>query len=115
MLNGRNSYTKTDPDATLMRLQAGQLLPAYNIIEESENQFIVNYPIHQTSSETNEFVPHIKALAHFTEQSPQNVIGAAAYGSEEKYTYLQEHGLGNYLKILGDILCKESQVQKHPL
>ena len=86
LLNGRNSYSKTDPDATFMRLKDGQLLPAYNIIEGSENQFIVNYTIHQTSSETNEFVAHIEELARFSEQPPQNLIGDAAYGSEENYT-----------------------------
>ena len=64
-------------------------------IEGSENQFIVNYTIDQTSSETSEFVPDIKGLARFSEQSPENVFGAAAYGSEENYSYLQEHGLGN--------------------
>ena len=78
-----------------MRLQAGQLHPAHNLIEGSENQFIVNYTIHQTSSQTNEFVPPIKELARFTEQSPQNVIRDAANGREEHYTNLQEHGLAN--------------------
>ena len=78
LLNGRNSYSKTDPDATFMRLKDGQLLPASNIIEGSENQFIVNYTIHQRSNETNEFVAHIKELARFTKQRPENVIGDAA-------------------------------------
>ena len=48
LLNGRNSYSKTDPDATFMRMKDGQLLPAYTIIDGSENQFIVNYTIDQT-------------------------------------------------------------------
>ena len=56
---GCQSCSKTDPDATFMALKDGQLLPASNIIEGSENQLIVNYTIHQTSSETNEFVAHI--------------------------------------------------------
>ena len=78
-----------------MRLQAGHLHPAHNLIERSKNQFIVNYTIHQTSSQTNEFVPPIKQLARFTEQSPQNVIRDAANGREEHYTNLQEHRLAN--------------------
>ena len=95
MLNGPNSYAKTDPDATFMRLKAGQLHPAYNLIEGRKNQFIVNHTIHQTSSQPNEFVPPIKQPARFTEQSPQNVIRDAANGREEHYTNLQEHGLAN--------------------
>ena len=114
LLNGRQSYSKTDPDATFMPLKDGQLLPAYNIIEGSENQFIVNYTIHQTSNETNEFVPHIKELARFTKQSPENVIGDAAYGSEENYTYLQEHGLGNYLKYSGIYFEKRAKYKNTP-
>jgi transposase len=114
LLNGRNSYSKTDPDATFMRMKDGQLLPAYNIIEGSENQFIVNYTIHQTLGETNEFVPHIKELARFTEQRPKNVIGDAAYGSEENYTYLQEHGLGNYLKYSGIYFEKSAKYKENP-
>ena len=114
LLNGRNSYSKTDPDATFMRMKDGQLLPAYNIIEGSENQFIVNYTIHQTLGETNEFVPHIKELARFTEQRPKNVIGDAAYGSEENYTYLQEHGLGNYLKYSGIYFEKSAKSKENP-
>ena len=114
LLNGRNSYSKTDPDATFMRMKDGQLLPAYNIIEGSENQFIVNYTIHQTLGETNEFVPHIKELARFTEQRPKNLIGDAAYGSEENYTYLQEHGLGNYLKYSGIYFEKSAKSKENP-
>ena len=114
LLNGRNSYSKTDPDATFMRMKDGQLLPAYTIIEGSENQFIVNYTIHQTLGETNEFVPHIKELARFTEQRPKNLIGDAAYGSEENYTYLQEHGLGNYLKYSGIYFEKSAKYKENP-
>ena len=62
ILNGRRSYSKTDTDATFMRLKDDQLVPAYNIIHGTENQFIVNYTIHQTAGETNEFVKHIKQL-----------------------------------------------------
>ena len=114
LLNGRNSYSKTDPDATGMRMKDGQLLPTYNIIEGSENQFIVNYTIHQTSGEAKEFVPHIKELARFTEQRPKNVIGDAAYGSEENYTYLQENGLGNYLKYSGIYFEKSAKSKENP-
>lgn len=92
LLNGRNSYSKTDPAATFMRLKDGQLHPAYNIIAGIETQFIVKYTIQQKSSEPSEFVPHIKGLVRFSEQSPENVVGAAAYGREEYYSYLQGTG-----------------------
>lgn len=53
ILNGRNSYSKTDKDATFMRDKEDQLLPEYNVIAGTEEQFIVNYSISQNSSETN--------------------------------------------------------------
>ena len=50
ILNGRNSYSKTDHDATFMRMKDdhmknGQLKPTYNVQISSSNQYIVNYSI----------------------------------------------------------------------
>jgi transposase len=101
ILKGRKSYSKTDPDATFMRLKDDQLMPAYNIIHGTENQFIVNYTIHQAAGETNEFVKHIKQLKRFSSKMPKNAIGDATYGSEENYDYLTKHNIGNYLKYTG--------------
>ncbi len=47
ILNDRNSYSKTDTDATFMRMKEdhmrnGQLKPGYNVQMSSSNQFIVN-------------------------------------------------------------------------
>jgi len=48
ILNGRNSYSKTDPDATFMRMKEdhmknGQLKAGYNVQLSSSNQYIVDY------------------------------------------------------------------------
>jgi len=47
ILQGRNSYSKTDPDATFMRIKEdymrnGQLKPAYNVQISTNDQFITN-------------------------------------------------------------------------
>ena len=47
----RNSYSKTDPDATFMRMKEdamnnGQTKPGYNVQIATENQFITNYGIY---------------------------------------------------------------------
>ncbi len=57
ILGERNSYSKTDPDATFMRMKEdhmknGQLKPAYNVQISSNNQFIVNYSLHQATTDT---------------------------------------------------------------
>lgn len=53
----RNSYSKTDPDATFMRMKEdamknGQLKPAYNVQISTENQIITNYGIYQRPGDT---------------------------------------------------------------
>lgn len=53
ILGARNSYSKTDPDATFMRMKEdhmlnGQLKPGYNVQISTSNQFIVNYTITTT-------------------------------------------------------------------
>ncbi len=47
-LGERNSYSKTDPDATFMRMKEdamknGQTKPGYNLQIGTENQFIIDF------------------------------------------------------------------------
>jgi len=98
LLGGRNSYSKTDTDATFFRMKNDQLLPAYNVMIGTENQFILNYSIHQKASESDQFIGHISKLTTTLGLLPGSVVGDAGYGSEENYSFLEEQGLGNYLK-----------------
>jgi hypothetical protein len=41
----RNSYHKTDTDATVLRIKNEQLLPGYNVQHTTTNQYVVNYTI----------------------------------------------------------------------
>src|SRR5690606_23812745 len=57
VLDGRNSYSKTDTDATFMRMKEdhmknGQLKPGYNWQISTHNQFILHYTLHQTATDT---------------------------------------------------------------
>jgi transposase len=97
ILAGRNSYSKTDTDATAHRMKDGSLLPSYNILAGSENQFILNYSIHQNPGETGLFIEHLKKLIK-TGLVPNNAIGDSAFGSEENYDFLQDNEIENYLK-----------------
>lgn len=67
ILGERNSYSKTDPDATFMRmkedhLQNGQLKPAYNVQISTNNQLIGNYSIHQDTTDTKTLQPHLHSF-----------------------------------------------------
>ena len=88
----RNSYSKTDPDATFMRMKEdhmknGQLKPGYNVQMATENQFILFYSLHQRPTDTRCFIPHMEQLAASSLPMPQTVIADAGYGSEENYLY----------------------------
>ena len=100
ILAGRNSYSKTDPDATCMRMKEDRGAekawpkPAYNVQLGTEGQFVVGYSVHHHSSDPICLIPHLKRLKHL----PKQVIAYAAYGSEENYDHLEKQKLGNYLK-----------------
>ncbi len=100
VLAGRNSYSKTDPDATCMRMKEDRgaerpwAKPAYNVQVGTEGQFIVGYSVHNKSSDPICLMEHLDGL----KQLPKKVVADAAYGSEENYDYLQKHELENYVK-----------------
>jgi hypothetical protein len=65
VLGERNSFSKTDPDATFMRMKDdhmknGQLKPGYNVQMGTENQFIVGFSVHQRAGDAGCFIPHLE-------------------------------------------------------
>jgi transposase len=122
-LNGRNSYSKTDEDATFMRMkddhmQNGQLKPGYNLQIGTENQFIVNYTIHQSANDMPVLKPHLEdtkaQLSKIGKPMPKRASADAGYGSEENYDYLEAEGLENYVKYPGFYQEQRKKVQNDP-
>jgi len=90
----RNSYSKTDPDATFMRMKEdqkgpGKPKPGYNVQIGTENGFVVGYDIFQDRTDIRTLKPHLKRQAKRLGVKPEIVIGDAGYGSEENYVYLE--------------------------
>ena len=89
-LGPRNSYSKTDPDATFMRMKEdamnnGQTKPGYNIQIATENQYIVNMQMYWNPTDTTtlpDFLIHGREL---TGVMPKTVTVDSGYGSEENY------------------------------
>jgi len=103
ILGKRNSFSKTDHDATFMRMKEdpmmnGQLKAGYNVQIGTENQFILGYSIHQKPTDTTTFIPHINKLKEVTGRLPENIIADAGYGSVENYVFIELEGIGNYVK-----------------
>lgn len=99
----RGSYSKTDPDATFMRMKEdhmknGQLKPAYNVQFSTNNQYIASYSLHQNTTDTNTLISHLaQHIKHF-KQKPSNVTADAGYGSEENYQWMEDKGITAYIK-----------------
>ena len=103
VLRDRNSFSKTDLDATFMKLKEdhmmnGQLKPAYNVQIGTENQFILWYTLHQTPGDTTTLKHHLSDLKNKYGFYPKNIVTDAGYGSVENYEILKEEELGNYVK-----------------
>lgn len=103
ILGKRNSYSKTDEDATFMRLkddhmQNGQLKPAYNTQISTENQFITHASIHQTPGDTTTLESHLDGFESAYEKQSREVVADAGYGSEENYEMLKEKEVTAYVK-----------------
>jgi len=120
IMGERNSYSKTDHDATFMRMKEdhmlnGQLKPAYNVQVSSSDQYIVDYSIHQTPGDTTTFVPHLQQHKEQYEQYPDAVTADAGYGSEQNLQYVEDNAIEGYVKYsYFDKEQSSAHQDKHP-
>lgn len=103
ILGSRNSYSKTDPDATFMRMKEdhmknGQLKPAYNLQISTQDQYIVNYTLHQQTNDTNTLNEHLESFENTCHTKPEELTADAGYGSEENYRLLEKKEITAYVK-----------------
>jgi transposase len=99
----RGSYSKTDTDATFMRMKEdhmrnGQLKPAYNVQISTNNQYIASYSIHQNPTDTRTLIDHITKHTKNFKQKPNSVTADAGYGSEQNYQWLEDKRITAYVK-----------------
>jgi len=116
ILGKRNSYSKTDPDATFMRMkddhmQNGQLKPGYNLQASTNNQFITSYTLAQTTADTTTLKDHLNDHIESYGQTPETLTADAGYGSEENYTDLKEKNITAFVKY--NYFHKEQRDKKH--
>ena len=102
-MGGRKSLSKTDRDATFMRMKEdhmrnGQLKAGYNVQVGTENQFVVHATVHQRPGDAACMKPHLESLKRSLGRIPSRVVADAGYGGEENYAYLQEEGSRAFVK-----------------
>ena len=115
ILGERNSYSKTDPDATFMHMkddhmQNGQLKAGYNLQVSSQDQYIVHYSLHPNPTDTKTLIPHLKGFKESHRILPEAITADAGYGSEENYAYLEEEKVDAFVKY--NYFHKEQQQHK---
>ena len=102
-MGSRNSYSKTDPDATFMRMKEdamlnGQLKPGYNIQISTENQFITNFGIYQRPTDTLTMISYLESFKARYGMQSEEIVADSGYGSEENYEYMFSNGMTPYVK-----------------
>jgi transposase len=102
-LGNRKSYSRTDPDATFMRMKEdhmlnGQLKPGYNWQITTTDQYILGYTLHQSATDTNTLPAHMESLKENLGRMPETLVADAGYGSEENYEYLENNGIEAFVK-----------------
>lgn len=115
----RNSYSKTDTDATFMRMKEdhmknGQLKPGYNVQMASNDQFILAYTVHQRPGDTRCLIPHLQKVEETFGIKAKHIIADAGYGSEENYAYLNEQEQEAYVKYAMYEKEQTRSFQKNP-
>ena len=103
ILGTRKSYSKTDLDATFMRMKEdhmrnGQLKPAYNVQIGVESEYIVGIGLYSNPTDTTTLIPFLERLRKNIGRKYRNIIADAGYASEENYTYLEENEQNAYIK-----------------
>src|SRR5699024_9481446 len=90
IVEDRNSYSKTDHDATFMRMKDdymrnGQLKAGYNLQVATEGQFALAYDIFPNPTNTRTFVPFLDTIEEKYFVLPEYIVADAGYGSEQNY------------------------------
>ena len=101
----RNSYYKTDHDATAMVLKedyysglGSNMHAAYNLQIAVARGIVIQRFLSQNRNDIKELMPLLDKVHHAYGQYPKAVSGDSGYGSYENYLYLEAHGIKSYVK-----------------
>ena len=112
----RNSYSKTDHDATFMRVKSDymgndQLLPAYNLQAAVCDEYIAVIDAKPYASDIECFVPLMEKYNVTYGHYPKYPVADAGYGSYNNYIFCEQHGMEKYMKF--SMFKKETTDKKY--
>ena len=100
----RNSYSKTDPDATFMRMKEdamnnGQTKPGYNLQIATEHQFITDFGFFHNPTDTLTMIPFLTSFSDRYGRFAKETCADSGYGSEENYSFMESNDIEAYVKF----------------
>ena len=103
VMGERNSYSKTDPDATFMHMKEdamrnGQTKPGYNLQIATENQFITDFALYANRTDTLTLPSFLESFKSRYHRYTKTVVADSGYGSEENYLFMDVHNMEAYVK-----------------
>lgn len=93
----RNSYSKTDHDATFMHMKEdymrnGQLKPGYNVNVATCSDFIIGSYISSDRNDVHTLIPFMEQLQkNYAGRNIGSVVVDSGYESEENYCWFEAH------------------------
>lgn len=113
----RNSYSKTDPDATFMRMKEdammnGQLKPAYNLQHGVDSEYITWIDISAKPTDTGTLIPFLKDMEKHLSFRYQEIVADAGYESEENYLFLEKNGQSSFINPMNYEISKTRKYKK---
>lgn len=117
MGNDRNSYSKTDPDATFMHMKEdhmrnAQLKPGYNVQAATNSEYILGIYVSSDRADQGTLIPFVEDLQKAYRRKVERLIADAGYESEENYQYLEKNGTGIFIKPSNHEYSKTKRFQK---
>ncbi len=118
----RNSYYKTDHDATAMALKTdyysghgSNLHAAYNVQFMVSSGIVTFFGTFQDRTDYYTLIPLLARYNKYYGKYPSNLCADSGYGIYDNYKYLKQNGIGNYIKMLswnGESTGKRPQMFK---
>ena len=113
----RNSYAKTDADATFMRMKEdamlnGQLKPAYNLQHGVDSEYVTWLDVFSAPTDTITLIPFLKDMEDHLAFKYKNIVADAGYESEENYIFIESNEQTAYIKPQNYELSKRRKFKK---
>ncbi|WP_268892241.1 transposase [Erysipelothrix urinaevulpis] len=100
----RNSYSKTDHDATFMHgkedyySKTGIFKPYYNLQIGVSDEYILHLGVYPNPTDTKTFIPFLETYFERYKSNPKYPVADAGYGSYDNYLYCLDHDMGLFMK-----------------